>query len=64
MKWFKPKLVVLYKATPQENLLDVCKNGEPLQVSAMPDTDKNFCQDSYATDTDPIICEDCRALAS
>ena len=64
MKWFKPKLVVLYKGTPQENLLDICKNGAPLEVSAMPTTDKLFCQDTYGEGEEEIVCEDCRGLTS
>ena len=57
MKWSKPKLVVLYKGTPQETLLDYCKNAVPLEVSAMPAQDLNACQK-----IDPANCADCDDL--
>lgn len=42
--WTKPKLIVLYKGTSQENVLTYCQNGTPIPYNPLDAQTKNACQ--------------------
>ena len=51
--WEKPKLIVLFRGRPEERVLGLCKNSDPLLGSSQ-NAQLNECQDTGCPDCEII----------